>query len=104
MDERLDRLQAWYHAQCDGDWEHDFGVSIGTLDNPGWFVTIDLRGTGLEDVAFAPVQELDHAMRWISCEVRESKWLGHGGPRMLPRVLDEFLRWAGEHQAPHEGA
>jgi hypothetical protein len=29
-------LQAWYAEQCDGDWEHQFGVSVETLDNPGW--------------------------------------------------------------------
>jgi hypothetical protein len=24
----LDRLQAWYADQCDGDWEHDEGIEI----------------------------------------------------------------------------
>ena len=35
-------LQAWYVSQCDGDWEHQNGISISTLDNPGWEVPIDL--------------------------------------------------------------
>ena len=26
-------LEEWYKSQCDGDWEHLFGVEIGTLDN-----------------------------------------------------------------------
>ncbi len=34
----LSRLQRWYSAQCDGDWEHGLGVRIETLDNPGWMV------------------------------------------------------------------
>ena len=37
-------LERWYQAQCDGDWEHHSGVTIETLDNPGWLVKIDLRG------------------------------------------------------------
>jgi hypothetical protein len=38
-------LQNWYLAKCDGDWEHEFGISIETLDNSGWMVTIDLSNT-----------------------------------------------------------
>jgi hypothetical protein len=39
----LGRLQEWYVAQCDGNWEHSFGVTIGTLDNSGWQVRLDLQ-------------------------------------------------------------
>ena len=38
-------LEQWYLQQCDGEWEHSFGVTIGTLDNPGWTVRINLQGT-----------------------------------------------------------
>ncbi|MFE4959105.1 Imm53 family immunity protein [Streptomyces sp. NPDC056653] len=31
----LDWLQNRYAQQCDGDWEHEWGVKIATLDNPG---------------------------------------------------------------------
>nr|TKK07812.1 hypothetical protein SrhCFBP13529_11555 [Stenotrophomonas rhizophila] len=43
----LDRLQKWYADQCDGDWEHSFGIRIDTLDNPGWTVSVDLTDTAL---------------------------------------------------------
>ncbi|BFV59917.1 hypothetical protein KCMC57_up50210 [Kitasatospora sp. CMC57] len=43
-------LTAWYTAQCDGDWEHEYGIRIETLDNPGWSVEVDLEGTGLDGV------------------------------------------------------
>jgi len=41
----LRALEDWYASVCDGDWEHTYGVKIGTLDNPGWTVDIDLRQT-----------------------------------------------------------
>jgi hypothetical protein len=41
-------LQSWYQSQCDGDWEHEFGIRIETLDNPGWHIEIDLTGTDTE--------------------------------------------------------
>jgi hypothetical protein len=28
-------LQEWYAGRCNGDWEHSFGVSTDSLDNPG---------------------------------------------------------------------
>ncbi|WP_203237204.1 Imm53 family immunity protein [Streptomyces gilvosporeus] len=34
----LSSLTAWYTSQCDGGWEHEYGIRIETLDNPGWSV------------------------------------------------------------------
>ena len=52
----IERLQAWYAGECDGDWEHSYGVKIGPLDNPGWLVQIDLTGTSLSNVPFKAVE------------------------------------------------
>lgn len=48
----LSELQKWYMSQCNGEWEHSYFVSIGTLDNPGWKLEIDLRHTNLETQVF----------------------------------------------------
>ncbi len=93
MDE-LRRLQAWYDAQCDGDWEHEFGVRIETLDNPGWSVRIPLKRTELEDVPFAEVNDTTPERDWLFCRVEEAEWRGAGGPLMLPAILRRFLDWA----------
>lgn len=29
-------LQQWYQAHCNGNWEHDRRIHLGTLGNPGW--------------------------------------------------------------------
>jgi hypothetical protein len=82
--EPLARLQAWYAAQCDGDWEHQHGVRIETLDNPGWLVTVELAGTQLEGRPFADVAEgvgydaHPDAARWVHCVVRDGAWRGSG--------------------------
>ena len=49
----LDWLQSWYENNCDGDWEHLFGVTIETWNNSGWKVKVDLEDTYLEDKNFA---------------------------------------------------
>jgi hypothetical protein len=52
MSDDLSWLQRWYSAHCDGEWEHGFGVTIETLDNPGWSVKIDVEGT---ELVFTPL-------------------------------------------------
>ncbi len=42
----LGALEAWYRSNCDGDWEHQGGLTIESVDNPGWLVTLRLDGIG----------------------------------------------------------
>ncbi len=56
MSNLLKRLQEWFETNCDGEWEHAYGVLIATLDNPGWTIKIDLMGTYLENIDFQSVR------------------------------------------------
>jgi hypothetical protein len=90
----LDDLQAWYRAQCDGDWEHDVGLNITSLDNPGWLVKINLVGTRLQDEPFVAVEQLDSDERWMVCKVADGRFEGAGDPHRLGDILDRFMAWA----------
>jgi|SRR5450631_644166 len=94
----LHELQQWYAKQCDGDWEHQYGVTIGTVDNPGWQVVIDLRGTGLAEVIFNPISEGDDNQdpieSWLRCSVKGHIFTGAGDPFRLQQILRIFLDWA----------
>jgi hypothetical protein len=48
----VSRLCAWFERQCANDWHEDRGIKIDTLDNPGWSMKIDLRGTSLQEKVF----------------------------------------------------
>ncbi|MBI1185367.1 hypothetical protein GC194_13935 [bacterium] len=48
----MDRIQNWYKLNCNGYWEHSYGYSIATLDNPGWTIRIDLADTCLNKLEF----------------------------------------------------
>ncbi|KMS54394.1 hypothetical protein V474_21955 [Novosphingobium barchaimii LL02] len=100
----LDWLMQWYLSQCDEDWEHQFGVTIDTLDNPGWSLSVDLDGTILEGLAFLPVYEgvsepeqsvqgLDGDVPWLVCRVEGPKFKGWCGPRDLGRLISTFRVW-----------
>ena len=107
--EPLTRLQAWYAAQCNGDWEHQCGVRIATLDNPGWRVTIDLAGTPQEGLPFAEVAEgvgadaHPDSPRWLRCWVEGGKWHAAADEGQLTRALGLFLDWAGGRAEPLYG-
>lgn len=87
-------LQGWYYAMCDGEWEHDGGVSIDTLDNPGWFVEINLFETSLETLPFEKYGIERSPNDWIDCQVKENKFVGTGGPMNLSELVSVFREWA----------
>lgn len=90
----IEALGRWYAAQCDGDWEHRYGITIESLDNPGWRVRIDLAGTGLAGLRFDEVKDLGPVDTWIHCRVEDGQFRGAGGPPMLTPILERFLAWA----------
>lgn len=90
----LDRLQMWYASHCDGEWEHDYGVRIYTLDNPGWSVSIDLKGTALSGRLFAAVNIRNSDQDWIVGELEGGIVRIRCGPDNLSQALQLFLDWA----------
>jgi hypothetical protein len=107
MTDELSWLQQWFSAQCDGEWEHGFGITIETLDNPGWIVKICVEGTGLEFAQFEPVKTEVSETDWIQCRIIERqkgvlphsslnyrRFEGFGGALNLPDILKTFRTWA----------
>ena len=98
----LSKLQSWYAAHCNGDWEHSWGVVIDTIDNPGWSLKIDLAGTELE---FLPFDKIEHRYTdpadWMFCQVKDKQFQGACGPMKLEMLIDSFLKWASEPRESH---
>jgi hypothetical protein len=95
----LSALQDWFQRQCNGEWEHSYGITIQSTDNPGWWVTIDLRGTPLEHKAFEPVVSGEFASDdprppWLHCRVKDKMFQGAGDLSQLDRILGIFLVWS----------
>ena len=92
-DNSVDWLQNWYRSQCDGEWEHSYGIKIETLDNPGWIVTIDLLETELEVYKFKEISVKRFDDDWIDCLVKNGKFRGAGGSLNLLEILHIFKEW-----------
>ena len=89
-------LSDWYQSNCDGDWEHCYGVKIDTLDNPGWNIKIHLLGTEWEDKEFMSINIDKGDDDWIMCRVRDNVFDGAGDPQKLIAILTTFKNWVEE--------
>jgi len=86
----LEWLQAWYHQQCDGDWEHGFGIHITTLDNPGWSVSININETELEGLEIEYKLEERLESDWYGIAAKKGKFDACGDPSKLELLLETF--------------
>ena len=95
----LQWLQEWFRTQCDGGWEHTYGIWIDTLDNPGWGVRINIYGTELEGKAFERIEyNLADDDDWMVCEVEKGQFQGCGDPTKLITILQVFRDWVENRQ------
>jgi hypothetical protein len=80
-------LQAWYAGHCDGDWEHDIGIRIGTLDNPGWTLSVNLVGTELDGIPYerTEIERGDHD--WLTTRVADGSFQAACGPLNLGEAI-----------------
>ena len=85
--------QAWFVTQCDGDWEHGNGITISTLDNPGWAVTIDLLDLDLATVAYDRREIHRSEDDWCVTWIEERTFRASCGPTNLGEALHAFRVW-----------
>ena len=80
-------LSEWYLNNCDNDWEHDYGVKIDTLDNPGWTVVIDIENTGV-NIENRPWQTFEYSSTdWYYYKIENGKYEASGDPTKLERLI-----------------
>jgi len=92
MTSTLTRIQNWYKTNCNSDWEHSYGISICTLDNPGWTIKINLQETSLENLNFdRTFQNNGNTHDWFFIKSENGVLNISCGPDNLEQVLKIFL-------------
>jgi len=89
----LSWLVQWYAGECNGDWEQQYGVTIESLDNPGWAIKIDLKDTSVPVKRFAPVMVENSESDWHAFEIKEQAFFAYGDPSKLPFLIAAFRRY-----------
>lgn len=83
-------LQTWYFQQCDGDWEHEYGIKIYTIDNPGWAVKIDLNGTRWEFLDMDRKRHEKSETDWYDYQIKNGVYAAYGDPHKLRDLIVAF--------------
>jgi Immunity protein 53 len=89
----LSMLERWYESQCNGDWEHGYGVQIETIDNPGWRVRIDLHDTKRQYSALERAVIARTETDWIRYWVEKEQFQIACGPKNLSEAVEIFIQW-----------
>lgn len=91
-------LQSYFEGCCDEDWEHQYGIRIQTLDNPGWTIDIDLTETLLDEIPFEEIRIERAEHDWIFCRVQNRQFKGDGGIGNLEEIIGIFRQWVEKHR------
>lgn len=89
----VSKLCEWYELQCADDWHEDHGIRIDTLDNPGWSLKIDLKGTRLYEKNFAEIRIERSELDWITARRNNDIFEAFGGPMSLNEMIEIFVAW-----------
>lgn len=86
-------LEEWYKYNCDGWWEHSYGIEIETLDNPGWHVKIDISETDYADLKPKELSQYIANNNWIKCSINNGVFNGFGDCMKLAMIIQTFKKW-----------
>lgn len=86
------KLQEWFQAECNGDWEHSFGFKLETLDNPGWAFEADFEETRWAGTEIPRCRLVRSEADWVQYEVVDNKYMAAGGVANLEEMLETFFR------------
>lgn len=89
----LEWLEKWYQKNCDGLWEHLYGIKIETLDNPGWYINIDLRETDYANLQINDLNQDNGDSDWIKCSITDGVFRGFGDTLKLNKIIQIFKGW-----------
>ena len=83
-------LSQWLLDQCDGDWEHENGVSITTLDNPGFQIEIDIKDARIAALNIRTGTVENSENDWYSYKIVDGRFIAAGDPLKLEFLLQTF--------------
>lgn len=89
----LNWIQRWFASNCDGDWEHGYGIKINGLLGRGWDVSINLLDTIYQNKKFAFKREYKSEDDYYRVGTNQGKLIGNGGRKNLIDILSEFKDW-----------
>jgi hypothetical protein len=85
----MDLINKWLIINCNGDWEHEFGVRIISSDVPGWNIELDLSKTCLESTNFSYSEKKEHS--FIEINIIDNVFKAYCSLNYYNRCLSLFI-------------
>jgi hypothetical protein len=96
MPEAHGGIASWFECWIATDWtggQAEGEISVSTLDNPGWAVSVPLKTVmGGRHIANVHVDRGEHD--WMDCLWEDSRFVGYGDPYKLSKILSTFRKLA----------
>lgn len=89
----LDWLQLWYHSQCDGDWEHQYGVTMTLKKSEEWEFDIDLTYTEMQGIHLSDAEQSDPEGGWLRWRSDGWHFRAECSRKNVIAVIAEFRTW-----------
>lgn len=88
----FEEMTKWYNAQCNGVWEHSYGIELTTTDNPGWRLEVDFKDTNLEGIHYDNLEFMkENEKTWYTFSVRNNVFVASSGPLSLLKIVEQFI-------------
>lgn len=87
VDSHLEALMSWYAGNCDGDWEHSYGVKIEAPERGGWELEADLLDTAHATDALPRTESRCSDTDWTAVEIRDGVYRAAGGDCTLLELV-----------------
>lgn len=94
MGMNFSRIENWYRNRCDGEWEHDGGIRIATLDNPGWIIHVNFCGLDHRfdtSISSRNFERSEDDWAFFSYDAAEDELRIACGPANLTEVFEVFF-------------
>ncbi|WP_176014688.1 Imm53 family immunity protein [Victivallis sp. Marseille-Q1083] len=80
-------------------------ISIEAIENPGWWIKINLSNTDFENIRFVPIiTNIDpenggenNSENWLCCYIKDKIFNGCGSINKLSTIIEIFFNWIEEH-------
>ena len=92
----LDWVQRWFISNCNGDWEHGYGINMEYTKETGWYVYFNVNHTSMYDCKFDK-KDKKGKKKWLTFEVNENSFIGRGDSSKLEEILQTFHDWVEEN-------
>ncbi len=86
-------LLKWYQNQCYINEKNAAIIKIETLDNPGWYLTINLENNLLKDKIFKKIEINRTENDWLFCYIKNNKFEIPSGLFNIIEGLAIFKKW-----------